>query len=103
MEDTLRNFLETANPWERMETNIPSVFVVKSGATKKKPPRLMIEINPIDQFGKPTKRKGLYITSVEMLKTFAELIIEDKVSKLMDTLDKMNPKEEISKEKIILE
>ena len=53
----------------------------------------MLEINPIDEStGKPKKRKGLYLSSREMYVQFFELLGDDRINKLLLTLDEINPK-----------
>ena len=43
----------------RLKTSVPGVFVLKMPAYKTSPARLAIELNPTDESGAPTKKRGL--------------------------------------------
>ena len=105
MNQQLKKFLQTAAPWEKLATEIDSVFVVKVPGPKSNPvdgSRLMIEINPVDEMGKPKKRKGLFISSYEMYIQFAEAINEDSLPKLMKTIEEINPEKKSKKMKKLI-
>ncbi|MFO8019940.1 MAG: hypothetical protein R6U96_15050 [Promethearchaeia archaeon] len=91
IEEQLAEHLETAKDWEKMETPIPGVFVVKVPATKTRPALLFLEINPLKENGRPMKRKGLFVKNKEMLIKFTEALTDDKVFKLIQNLDSVNP------------
>ncbi|MHA1721180.1 MAG: hypothetical protein ACTSWX_01440 [Promethearchaeota archaeon] len=92
MEDALRKFLETGKDWEKMETDIDGVFVVKIPATKTRDAKLMVEVNPINKTtGQPKKRKGLFIADFEMYLQFQEALMEDEVPALIKTIEGINP------------
>ncbi|KKM03244.1 hypothetical protein LCGC14_1776400 [marine sediment metagenome] len=94
IEAELRNHLENAKDWEKMETPIEGVHVVKVPATKTRPALLFLEINPLID-GKPLKRKGLFVGSKEILVKFGESLNDDKTFQLIGELEKVNP--EVSK------
>ena len=75
-----------------METPIPGVFVVKMPKTKTRGPMLSMEVNPLKDDGRPMKRKGLFVTSKEMLEKFGEALNDDKVYQLVGEIDGVNPK-----------
>jgi len=91
IEAQLRNHLNTAKDWEKMEAPVPGVFIVKVPATKSRPALLFLEINPLKDDGKPMKRKGLFVGSKEMLVKFGETLNDDKVFQLIGELEKINP------------
>ena len=92
MIEALKEFLIGGKDWEKMETDIPGVFVVKIPGTKTRDGRLMVEVNPIDKStGKPKKRKGLFIADYEMYLQFQEALSEDEVPALIKTLEEINP------------
>lgn len=94
MKDDLQKFLKTGAPWEKMKTPFNSVFVVKVPGPKSDPQglaRLMIEINPVDSSGKPTKRKGLYIADKETYYQFLEALQEEGINKILQTIEEINP------------
>ncbi|MHA1147240.1 MAG: hypothetical protein ACTSR8_03250 [Promethearchaeota archaeon] len=87
----LKEHLDNGADWEKMETPIEGVFVVKIPATKTRPALLHIEINPMTDDGKPMKRKGLFVGNLEMLMKFNDAITDDKVFQLMKELEQVNP------------
>ena len=103
-EEVLQEHLENANPWAKIETDIPGVFVVKIPGTKTRGPRLMVEINPVDKkTGAPKKRKGLFVADFEMYLQFREALEQDEIPQLIKLLDAVNPeKASASKKKLKL-
>ena len=87
----LKQHLDASDDWEKMETPIPGVFVVKIPATKTRPALLQIEINPMTDDGKPMKRKGLFVGSLEMLMKFNDAIQDEKVFQLIKEIEQVNP------------
>ncbi|MHA2036674.1 MAG: hypothetical protein ACW972_04570 [Promethearchaeota archaeon] len=99
IEAQLKDHLKNADNWEKMETPIEGVNVVKVPATKTRPALLFLEINPIKEDGKPLKRKGLFVGSKEILIKFSEALNDDKTFQLIGELEKINPKVSGSKSK----
>ena len=87
----LKEHLKSGADWEKMETPIDGVFVVKIPATKTRGPLLHLEVNPLKEDGKPMKRKGLFVGSKEMLVKFGEALNDDKVFQLINELEQINP------------
>lgn len=92
MSEKLEEFLKTGKDWGRIRTTVPGVFVLKLPEYKRSPTRLAIELNPVDDRGSTTKRRGLVLRSLGELDSFNELFKYDKLSKLMDMLEEVNPK-----------
>ncbi|MFX1488164.1 MAG: hypothetical protein ACFFBI_03390 [Promethearchaeota archaeon] len=91
IEAQLREHLKNGEDWEKMETPVEGVSVVKVPATKTRPALLFLEINPIKEDGKPLKRKGLFVGSKEILIKFSEALNDDKTFQLIGELEKVNP------------
>jgi hypothetical protein len=91
IEAQLKAHLKSGSDWEKMETPIEGVNVVKVPATKTRPALLFLEINPIKEDGKPLKRKGLFVGSKEMLIKFSAALNDDKTFQLIGELEKINP------------
>lgn len=89
--NALEEHLEKGSDWGKIETDIPGVFVVKIPATKTRPAKIMVEVNPVDEMGKPKKRKGLFVSDFEMYVQFLEALNDDKVGKLIKVVDSVNP------------
>jgi hypothetical protein len=93
IEAQLKEHLKSGEDWEKMETPVDGVSVVKVPATKTRPALLFLEVNPIKDDGKPMKRKGLFVGSKEMLIKFGEALNDDKVFQLIGEIEKVNPKQ----------
>ena len=91
IEAQLIEHLRDGKDWEKMETPVEGVSVVKVPATKTRPALLFLEINPIKEDGKPLKRKGLFVGSKEILLKFSEALNDDKTFQLIGELEKVNP------------
>ena len=91
-EEKLANFLKTGKDWTRLRTTVPGIFVLKLPTYKSSPARLAVELNPVDETGKPKKRRGLILRSSRELEDFHKLYEYDKMSKLLNVLDSVNPK-----------
>ena len=92
IEAQLKEHLKNGEDWEKMDTPVEGVNVVKVPATKTRPALLFLEINPIKEDGKPLKRKGLFVGSKEILIKFSEALNDDKTFQLIGELEKVNPK-----------
>jgi len=96
----LKEHLENAGDWEKMETPIPGVSIVKIPSTKTRGPLLQIEINPLKDDGKPMKRKGLFVGNIEMLMKFHEALEDDKVFQIMREIESVNPQDKSDTKKL---
>lgn len=90
-EEKLAEFLRDGNDWEKMRTSVPGVFVQKLPPYRSSPSRLAVEVNPLDASGNPTKRRGLLIRSPDEYEAFKEILMDEKLPKLLDMLDSINP------------
>ena len=90
-EDKLAHFLKTASDWSRMRTTVPGIFILKLPAYKSSPARLAVELNPVDDSGAPTKKRGLVLRSYEELEEYRRLFQFDKLEALLKSIDKVNP------------
>ena len=90
IEADLKEHLTNGKDWEKMETPIEGVMVVKVPATKTRPALLFLEVNPIIN-GKPLKRKGLFVGNQEILLKFTEALQDDKTYELIRVMENVNP------------
>ncbi|MEM2083019.1 MAG: hypothetical protein QXV10_00720 [Nitrososphaerota archaeon] len=92
LEEKLKGFLENGKNWERKRTTIDGIFILKILQGKNKPSRIIVELNPTDEFGNPIKKRGLILRNLEDLKEFRNLINIDKLEYLLKEIDNVNPK-----------
>ncbi len=76
---------ETADWAKRKIDGYPGLYLVKMPAKKDVPANPALEINPADQFGNPTKRRGIYIRSTAEMQAVADLF-GGKIPKQIQTL-----------------
>ncbi len=91
LEDALKDILRNGKDWERKPTTVPGIFILKLPKYKTVPPRLVVELNPVDEYGRPSKRRGLIIRNSDDLKEYRDIINADKLDKLLEIMDKVNP------------
>jgi hypothetical protein len=89
--ESLKRFLESGKDWERKPTSVPGVFIMKLPGYRNSPSRLAAEINPVDSYGNPTKKRGLLVRVISELKSYREIFSSDKLSSLLEALDRVNP------------
>jgi hypothetical protein len=95
LESRLREILEKARDWQRVPgRSSPGIFVVKAPGTKRNPPSLLIELNPVDENNMPTKRRGLYIRSRRDLEEYRKLINDRNLDALVSALEEVNGRRE---------
>ena len=98
-EERLTDFLKTGKEWSRMRTSVPGVFVLKLPPYKGSSTRLVVDLNPVDETGRPKKRRGLVLRSSSELEDYKELFQYEKLSKLLGLLDSVNPGVEVLRRK----
>lgn len=89
--ETLKAVLKEGKDWERKPTSVSGVFILKLPAYRRSPPRLVVEINPVDASGNPTKKRGLIVRNSEELEEFRGLLGEEKLEGLLKGMDEVNP------------
>jgi hypothetical protein len=95
LESRLKEILEKARDWQRVPVrSSPGIFVVKAPGTKRNPPSLLIELNPVDENNLPTKRRGLYIRTRKDLEEYRKLINDRNLDALVSTLEEVNRRRE---------
>jgi hypothetical protein len=98
-EEKLLEFLKNGKDWERRATTVPGIFVLRLPSDGKRPASLAVELNPVDELGKPTKKRGLVLRSSSELQEFRKLINDEKLTTLMDKIDEVNPRKDTARRK----
>ena len=86
----LEEHLANGEDWEKMETPIPGVYVVKIPESKTQKARLNLELNPLKDDGRPMKRKGLFVSGKEMFIKFSELFLDEQAFKIIQVMEQIN-------------
>ena len=86
----LKEHLEEGKDWERMNTPVPGLFVVKVPATKTRKARLNLELSPLKNDGTPLKKKSLFIGGEEMFIKYSEMFSNDKAYQIIREIEQIN-------------
>ena len=90
-EERLSEFLKTGPDWGRLKTTVAGVFILKMPAYRNSPARIAVELNPVDDSGSPTKKRGLVVRSAQELEEYLKLLQYDKLLQLLGAVDNVNP------------
>ncbi len=88
LESKIKETLENVKPWQRVPTSLEGVFLIKA-PTRGDQESIMVEINPLDEFGRPIKRRGIFIQQKIQLKRFLEVMQKPRLMEFLETLDSM--------------
>jgi hypothetical protein len=91
VDERLTQFLKQGNDWERKVTSIPGVFLLKLPTFKSRPESIVIEVNPVDTSGSPTKKRGIIIRSSSELEQIRNILTNVKLEQLAKSIDEVNP------------
>jgi len=72
--------------------NCSRVFVLKMPPFRGSPTRLAVELNPVDEAGSPTKRRGVLLRSSEELAEYRKLLEDERLGSLLKNIDGLSPK-----------
>ncbi|MDD1704387.1 MAG: hypothetical protein LUP97_04050 [Methanoregula sp.] len=91
LKDTLKAFIEEGADWERKQTTVPGVSIIRLPATKNRAASLAIDINPVGDNGLPMKKKGIMIMNSAELAAFRKTFANEKVDGLIAALEDLLP------------
>ena len=92
VDNRLTDFLKEGNDWERKQTNIPGVFLLKLPAFRSRPACIAIEIDVMGQGGGGgNRRRGLIIRTKEDIEHLSNILNNDKVIELAYAVENLNP------------
>jgi len=88
---TLKAFIEEGQDWERKNTSVKGVSIIRLPATKNRAASLAIDINPIGENGLPMKKKGVMIMNAAELAAFRAAFTNEKVDGHIAALEEILP------------
>lgn len=92
MESRLADFLKSGKDWERKATSVPGVFILKMPTYRGAPTRLAVELNPVDEAGRPTRKRGVLLESSTELAEYNKILGDERLANLLKNIDSINPK-----------
>lgn len=90
-EEKLSSFLKTGTDWARMKTSVPGIFILKMPPYRTSPARLAVELNPTDESGSPTRKRGLVLRSAAEFDEYRALFQHERLSSLLTSVEGVNP------------
>ncbi len=97
----LEEFLKKGGNWEKKRTSVSGLSVIKMPPYGRRGARLAAEVNPVDESGRPLKKRGLLITSSEELEAYKEILQNEKTVELLRTIDNITTPEKSDSEDLI--
>ena len=91
LEQGITELLENGEDWARQRTSVPGIFLQKVPAWKRWPDRVMVEINPVDEAGSPTKKTGIRMSTNEEYEVLHKLMGYEGLPDLLAAIAKVNP------------
>ena len=92
VDDRLTDFLREGKDWERKQTNVPGVFLLKLPAFRSRPACIAIEIDALGQgAGGGNRRRRLIIRSKKEIEQLSNILDNDKVIDLASAVETVNP------------
>jgi hypothetical protein len=93
IESKLKEFLGDGKDWERKQTNIPGVFLLRLPAFRSRPECVAIEIDVTSRVGGGggNRRRGILIKSEKEMKEMSKILENPKLIDLATALEKINP------------
>ena len=85
--ESLKEFIEEGSDWERKNTSVKGVSIIKLPKYKNRAASLAIDINPIGENGLPMKKKGIMIMNAAELHAFRETLKNEKLDNLVKVLE----------------
>ena len=68
--ESLKEFIKEGQDWERKETSVKGVAIIRLPQNKNMPASLAIDINPLKENGLPMKKKSIMIRDAAELNVY---------------------------------
>lgn len=89
--ESLKEFIKDGKDWERKNTSVNGVSIIRLPPYKNRAPSLAIDINPVGENGLPMKKKGIMIMNAAELHAFREAFKNEKLDSLLKALEEVLP------------
>lgn len=87
----LSDFLEHGKDWERKQTNIPGVFLIRLPQFRSRPACIGIELDALNRGSGGNRRRGIIFRSSEELQQLLDIVTNKKLTELTSSIEKVNP------------
>jgi hypothetical protein len=86
----LTEFLENGKDWERKQTNIPGVFLIRLPQFRSRAACIGVELDVLNR-GASNRRRGIILRTSSELQQLKEIINNGKLLELASSIEKVNP------------
>jgi hypothetical protein len=87
----LVEFLENGKDWERKQTNIPGVFLIRLPQFRSRPACIGIELDVLNRGSGSNRRRGIILRTKQELKQLLDIVTNKKLGDLTSSIEKINP------------
>ena len=87
----LVEFLENGKDWERKQTNVPGVFLLRLPQFRSRPACIAVELDVLNRGGGSNRRRGIILRTSEELKQLLDIVTNEKITELTSSVEKVNP------------
>jgi hypothetical protein len=87
----LTEFLENGKDWERKQTNIPGVFLIRLPQFRSRPACIGVELDVLNRGGGGNRRRGIILRTNEELHQLLDIVTNKKLIELTSSIEKVNP------------
>jgi hypothetical protein len=87
----LVKFLENGKDWERKQTNVPGVFLIRLPQFRSRPACIGVELDVLNRGGGSSRRRGIILRTNEELKQLLDVVTNKKLEDLTSSIEKINP------------
>jgi hypothetical protein len=91
VDNRLSDFVKEGKDWERKQTSVPGVFLLRLPAFRSRPACVAIEIDALNRGGSGGRKRGIIIRSKEEIKQLSNILNNDKVIELASAVEAVNP------------
>ncbi|MFA6226101.1 MAG: hypothetical protein WC620_08000 [Methanoregula sp.] len=95
--ESLNEFIKDGQDWERKNTSVKGVAIIRLPQNKNRAASLAIDINPIGENGLPMKKKGIMIMNTAELHAFRETFKNEKLDNLISVLEEVSGRKSTGK------
>jgi hypothetical protein len=92
----LVEFLQNGKDWERKQTNIPGVFLIRLPQFRSRPACIGVELDALNRGGGGNRRRGIILRTGEELQQLLDIVTNKKLSELTSSIEKVNPVQQAS-------
>lgn len=89
--EELAAFMQRGGDWEKQESGVNGVAVMRLPPTLNRSASLAVEINPLNAGGRPMKLRGLLILTLEEFIAFREIFNNTGVLELVAAMEAVVP------------